>query len=300
MKRIILPLFLLVHGVLYSQYSTYYNINTNCNVSVNADINHNISGTVFEHKTITTIDYGALSLANAQKEKNRLEQQRFNDERQRQIALEISENPTKAYDYGNWITFSSKDKAWNKTKESKENLRKIKEYTGFSEFAISYVFPNSLFNYIGLTEFQNTSVDGVTTYINIHPPIYNINNEYVDFESNFDSIEIGKELDVRDDQNKLIKTFFHKKELNRATVFGLKGYRSTIVWEDKYEYCITDNYIYHSESLGNGYALSVKVRYYGNKSETDFEKLEGRRYYLKPLIEKIISTARAYDLKIAQ
>ena len=31
---------------------------------------------------------------------------------------------------------------------------------------------------------------------------------------------------------------------------------------------------------------------------SDFEKLEGRRYYLKPLIEKIVSTAKINDLKI--
>ena len=42
----------------------------------------------------------------------------------------------------------------------------------------------------------------------------------------------------------------------------------------------------------------IKVRYYGNKSEVDFEKLEGRRYYLKPLIEKIVSTAKINDLEI--
>jgi hypothetical protein len=41
----------------------------------------------------------------------------------------------------------------------------------------------------------------------------------------------------------------------------------------------------------------VKVRTYGDKDKTTFEELEGRRYYLKQLIEKVISTAMVYDMK---
>ena len=70
MKKIILTFLLFGNGIMYSQYSGYYNVNSN--IKVNANVNHNVSGNIYEHKTITTIDYGALQLANSQKEKNNL------------------------------------------------------------------------------------------------------------------------------------------------------------------------------------------------------------------------------------
>jgi hypothetical protein len=265
---------------------------------VNANINHNVSGSVFEYKTINTIDYGALQLANAQKEKNRLEQQKFEDDRQRQMMLEITENPLKAYDYGSWFTNSSSDKNWKKTKESKEYLKNAKEGSGFSEFRIDYVVPTALFTLLNAFQMQNVTSDGVTTDVFIYLPIYNKEKKNIDIEKEFEDIIIGKEFEQPDEQNKLRKIIFHKKELNRTTVYGAKGYRETFAWEDKFENGLTDNYRFEAENLGNGYQVIIKVRYYGNKSETDFEKLEGRRYYLKPLIEKIVSTAKISDLKI--
>ncbi|AWA30984.1 hypothetical protein HYN48_13340 [Flavobacterium magnum] len=299
MKKAILFFLTLGNCILYSQYSGYYNINTNSNIDVNANINHNISGNVYEYKTITTIDYGALQLANAQNEKNRLELQRFQDEREKEIALQIAADPLKAYDYGSWFTISSKDKIWKEDKNSKENLKKIRENTGFKEFNIEYVIPNPLiFTMLSAHKFQNVSPDGVKADIYIYLPVYNKNNVEFDFEKDFENVVVGSEVEQVDDQNKLRKIFFHKKELNRATIYGINGYRSTYIWEDKLEDGITNNYQYTVEKLGNGYQLLVKVRYYGNKSEVDFEKLEGRRYYLKPLVEKIIATAKVSDLEI--
>lgn len=298
MKKLILPFLMFGGCILNAQYSGYYNINSNSNVNLNANVNHNVSGSVFEYKTINTIDYGALQLANAQREKNRLEQQRFADERQKQMMLEISENPLKAYDYGSWFTISSKDKIWNKTRESKEYLKKAKEGSGFSEFRIDYVIPTALFTLLNAFQLQNVSQDGVTSDVFIYLPMYNKDKMNIDIEKEFEDVIIGKEFEQPDEQNKLRKAIFHKKELNRATVYGAKGYRDTFAWEDKFENGITDNYRFVAENLGNGYQVWIKVRYYGNKNETDFEKLEGRRYYLKPLIEKIISTAKMNDLKI--
>ena len=61
-------------STVQGQYSNYYNVlsqsNTNINARIKADVNHNVSGTVVTHNTINTIDYGALALANAQREKN--------------------------------------------------------------------------------------------------------------------------------------------------------------------------------------------------------------------------------------
>lgn len=290
-----------VNGVLYAQYSKYYNINSNSNVNINANVNHNITGSVFEYKTIATIDYGALRLANTQEEKNRLEQEKFQNQQQKEIALQIVSDPTKAYDYGKWFIASSKDKAWKKDKETKEKLKKTQESTGFKEFTIEYVIPNPIiFTTLSAYHFQNVSSDGVTTDIFFYLPIYNKEKKIIDIEKEFDEAVIGEETEQPDEQNKMRKVFFHKKELNRATVYGTKGYRSTFIWEDKFENCITDNYRLYMDNIGNGYQLIIKVRYYGNKSEVDFEKIEGRRYYLKPLVEKIVSTAKVGDLKYAK
>jgi hypothetical protein len=84
--------------------------------------------------------------------------------------------------------------------------------------------------------------------------------------------------------------FVHKKDVNRATVYGVKGFSGTLIWEDEYQYTITDNYM-SLELKDNGIIYFVKVRYYGDKDEVTFEQLEGRKYYLKRLIEKVISTA---------
>ncbi len=294
MKKTIFTLWIVMIFIstIQAQYSKYYNVDVNQNTNVN------VSGTVYEHKTISTIDYGSLQLANAQREKNRLEQQKFADTKQRQVALEVSNEPLKAFEYGNWFTISSKDKAWKQNKATKNNLKKAKESTGFKEFRIDYVVPsNVLFTMLDAFRLQNVSLDGVKTDIFIYLPSYNKDNKEYNVEADFDKIVTEVEFEEPDDQNKVRKIYFHKKELNRATVYGVKGYRSTFAWEDRFEIGLTDNYTFDNENIGNGYRVFVKVRYYGNKSEVDFEKIEGRRYYLKSLVEKIISTAKVSDLK---
>ena len=83
--------------------------------------------------------------------------------------------------------------------------------------------------------------------------------------------------------------FCHKKEVVKRTVYGNKGFRSTIIWEDDYEICITDNY----ESSNNGITSTAKVRYKADKSSgLTFEDLEGRRFYLSKFIDKTIATRR--------
>ena len=74
MRKLFLSFFIFLNGLIYSQYSNYYNVNSNSNVNVNANVNHNVSGVVYQHsiQTINTIDYGALALANAQKEQNQI------------------------------------------------------------------------------------------------------------------------------------------------------------------------------------------------------------------------------------
>lgn len=278
--------FLFLTILTYSQqYSTYY-LNANVNSNVNANINHNVSGVVYENKTITTIDYGSLALANAQKEKNKIEASKINDEKERQIAFEIAENPIKSYDYGYPNTF-------NVEKKDAKNF-------GFKSFSMSYVIPNKLlFTQAGAGRFENVSADGIVTEIIINAPFYNKEKKEIDLEKDWglDSLQVGKETEMLDSNNKKSMIFVHKKDFNRATVYGIKGYKSTLIWEDKFENGITDNYVSYNDSKGNGYMNFVKVRTYADKDNVSFEQLEGRRYYFTRLIEKIISTAVIYNEK---
>ena len=93
-------------NISFSQYSNYYTVDQN----INANINENINVTGF----VSSIDYGALAQANAQREANRIENQRVQiqiqkaqDERNKELALiesnkatEIAFDPVKAYTYG--------------------------------------------------------------------------------------------------------------------------------------------------------------------------------------------------------
>ncbi len=278
-------LILIIPILGYSQeYSNYY-INANVNSNINAKVTHNVSGVVYENKTITTIDYGALELANAQKEKNRIEEIKMNDEKDKIIALEIADNPIKAYDYGFKNTF-------NVEKKDAKNF-------GFKSFSMSYVIPNKvLFVQAGPGRLENVSPEGIVTEISFGPPNYNIKNEVIDLEKRWslDSLEIGKEYEMLEGNLKRLY-FLHKKDFNRSTVFGVKGFKSTLIWEDKYEYGITDNYFSFNDTKGNGYTNLVKVRFYADKDNITFEQLEGRRYYFARLIEKIISTAIVFNEK---
>ncbi len=275
--------FLAIFGVcnVQAQYSTYYNVDVNQNVNANINKNVNVSGSVYEHKTITTIDYGALQLANAQREANRLENIKYADEQQRRISLEVASNPIKAYDYGYQNTVSVKGKD-------------AKPY-GFKSFAISYRIPhNSVFVKAGADRFENVSSNGITTEIIFSAPSYNKKKVDVDVEkiAKMENLIIGQ---INDGQEG--KIFVHKKDISRANVFGIKGFKYTIIWEDDYQYTITDNFQSYDPSKKNGVMYFVKVRTYGNKNEITFEELEGRRYYLRQLIEKIVSTAVVYDMK---
>jgi hypothetical protein len=286
MKILITLNLLFITAIGYSQqYSTYY-LNANVNSNINANINHNVNGVVYERKTITTIDYGALALANAQKEKNKIEISKINDEKLKQIAVEIAENPIKSYDYGYENTFNVE----------KKDAKKF----GFKSFTMSYIIPNEiLFTQAGSGRFENVSEEGIVTEILINAPFYNSEKKEIDLEKlmAMDSLIVGKEVEVLGNNNKKNKIFVHKKDLNRATVYGIKGYKSTLIWEDKFELAITDNYISLNENKGNGYKNFVKVRVYADKDNITFEQLEGRRFYFERLIEKIISTAMIYNEK---
>ena len=77
-------------------------------------------------------------------------------------------------------------------------------------------------------------------------------------------------------------------------VFGINGCKGSLIYEDDFEYVISDNYY----ALFNGILYSAKVRTKGDKQEVTFEQLEGRRFYLRRLMEQIISTAVLGDYKL--
>lgn len=284
MRKILFFILIALITDAHAQYSTYYNVDINQNVNANINKNVNVTGTVYQNKTITTIDYGALQLANAQNERNRLENKKYADEQQRLISLEIASDPVKAYDYGYQTTFTVKGKDARKT--------------GFREYTISYKIPhNSLFVKAGLGTYENVSIDGIKTEIIFYGPRYNIDKKEINVEkiAKMDSVKIAainKKMGL-DGQD----IYVQKKDIHRATVFGTKGFYGTLIWEDNYQYVITDNYQSFNKYEGNGVSYFVKVRYYGDKDKVTFEKLEGRKFYLQRLVEKVISTAFVVDME---
>ena len=158
-------LFLLIPIVSFGQYSDYYgtlNVNAKVdqNINANVNINKNVSGDVNVNKTVRTIDYGALRLANAQREKNRLEQQMYANEEQKRMALEIASNPLKAFDYGT-------DNNWPMDKNNAESM-------GFKKNTIYYhKIPNkSLFVQTNGYNYRNESEEGVITEIEMGTVYY--------------------------------------------------------------------------------------------------------------------------------
>lgn len=161
---------------------------------------------------------------------------------------------------------------------------------------MSYKVPhNSVFVFAGAGRLENVSQEGITTEIIFSGPVYNKENIEIDVENNakMEEMIVGQ----LNDDGEGGKIFVHKKEIDRATVYGVKGFKSSLIWEDDYQYTITDNFQSFDPTQKYGVMYFVKVRTYGSKNEVTFEQLEGRRYYLRQLIEKIISTAMIYDMK---
>lgn len=328
-----------------SQYSSYYNVDVNSNsrVSGNINVNKNVNVSGYTTQTINTIDYGKLSLANAQREKNRLESLMYADEKSRQQAIEIAADPMKAHEYGKLYKhkYSYTDDGWKKTLL----LR------GLKSFYESIIMPHkSLFQNVGQGRWENISSDGITTEIIPSLPIHN----YTEIYKNRDEItrlisERGKQYeyykthskpkkyDYRSDKigygtamSKYLRicdsldnyyharvdlkskiryptikegekflnigddsAYCHKKLLVKRTVYGHPGFRSTIIWEDEFEICITDNYMTHYDNI----EYHVKVRYKADKeSGITFNDLEGRRYYLSKFLDKHAASKRVTNI----
>ncbi|MBC5842647.1 hypothetical protein H8R23_14630 [Flavobacterium sp. F-380] len=282
MKKSLLFVFIIAYSAANAQYSRYYYVDHNVNANIKGNVN--VSGNVNVDQTISTIDYGKLALANAEREKTRLENQKYSDQQEMRISLEIAANPAKAYDYGK--------------KETIEKKGKVAKLKGFKSFKYTVtMLHKSMFVFTGNGRFENVSADGITTAIIFFLPTHNkekVDND-VEKKAKMEDVKVGELNEKMGLDGGSI--FVHKKDTNRATVFGEQGFNSTLIWEDDYQYTISDNYISINKNEGNGVFFSVKVRYYGDKDEVTFEQIEGRRYYLKRLVEKLISTARVWDMK---
>ena len=283
MKNIILTsIALLSFTFSYAQYSDYYitgDIDVSSNINVSGDIDVNVE------KTIKTIDYGALAQANAIRERNKINLIKFESEQLRRQAIEISNNPLKAYDYGTQGQFAFQSKEARDQYEVKRN------------WVTKYITPKLLFERNGnnYNEIVNYSENGITTTITFTGPIKRkvgvileegeINLSLEDIAKNEVKV-VGTLVNYSSDD---YKQFLHEKEVNRIDVYGKSGYSSKLVLEDDYQIQITENYA--SENWLEGYISYVFVTYKGNKREVSFEELEGRRFYLKRLIDKVIASA---------
>ena len=275
---------------LGQEYSNYYGTyDVNANVNVNANINKNVNVTGNVTKTVTTIDYGALANANATRERNRIESLKIANERDRDAMLAIANDPSKAFDYG-------KDNTWSAT-------RKLAEGYGFKKFTWYHKVPHqSLFNSTGGYNYQNISDNYITTEIELYGAyrVGTLKNETTkrNIKERFEGIFTNLEEYAKEKKfpvGKVIEGvgFIHKKDINKTKLFGINGFKSTIVYEDDYEIIIKDNYY----TVQDGILYWSGVRYKGDKDEITFEELEGRRYYFRTLADKIISTQIISDIK---
>ena len=305
MKKLIkfLMIFVFAFPILsYSQYSNYYLVDVKQDIKVEGEITVN--------EKIETIDYGALALAEARKEKNALERKIYKDDSQKQNAIEIANNPLKAYDYGEDILWEV-DAAYIEG----GGLRKIAKSYGFNYFYAKHKRPNSALYalYNGGWSYVNESNEGVTTILTLSIPQHILtttettdmkkkdrqatieywnklwgNTEY--YLKNYFDLTLGiKNAGTKDEY------YLHKVEIKRANVAGSDGFVLTRCKETNYERIIEDFYI---SLTSDGFYKSSSVTYKGDRDAIDFKELESRKAYLGALNRKLISTVSLYNYKL--
>ena len=286
MKKFLL--LLIIPFLSFSQYSTYYGTYS---VNVNSTVNSNVT------KTITTIDYAELAKANALREKNQIENLKFQNEKEKRERLEIASNPHRAVDYG-----TKKTHVVNRSLAYQENLKSLK---------FGYTLPhNSLFKLGQYNWVNNESENDITTRIELIPSyrsLYDYKAQRVDKQV----LTRDEEFFKKNNGEEYIKTrmsyykvgevqsdsarnysgkFIHKTDINRINFCGNDAYVMTIIWEDDYQKGIDDIYIsvVFDEDLTNGanYILESKVEYRAT-NDVSFEDIEGRRYYFRRLVKTL-------------
>ena len=257
----------------FGQYSSYYKVDVNSKIT----------------KTVKTIDYGALRQANVMEARNKIEKIKT----QNATMIAIAEDPLKAVVYGEWGYWGRHSVAKKQAKDD-----------GFKKFKYKWKQPHDyLMQGNGGWEVINISSDNIKTVLEMQIPVY-VYGKKVNLSANsfkLRAVKMGAEEYVKHDNTGVKKWevgriydgrgMLHKVDINKTMVAGNNGFLRTLIFEDDYEYYIQDHYL----STAYDIWFSATVTYKGDKDETTFEDLEGRRYYLKPVSDLIISTADIYD-----
>ena len=282
MRKYLTLLFMMCFAAAKGQsFSTYY-----------GTYSVNVTGDIKTESTIHNIDYAALARANAVEEANRLKRKQYNDARAKQIGVSIANNPINAYTYG-YPRLHMTLRDWAKNRGIKP------------KYGVFFIAPNTaIFDSQKYNVFRNVSSSGVTTEFSIELPyewlymatVPKVKELYSEEELDYFKLreENPREASLPSWMKEGVSYtwgFLHSKELYTANVYGSDGFRGTLKIEDEFNIIIEDTYV---AALNGGLYGSVKiiVQYKADKRMSTFENLEGRRYYLQPLIEKTISTAR--------
>ena len=284
MKNCIQLILLLTSINLVAQTSNFYgNYSNNKNTDAGVIVNNKIDVSRDVNQTIRTIDYEQLSAENTQKEVDRLSSLKYSNELFRQRALEVANDPNKAFEYGSDMFFTKRG-TQAKILGFKKTFHKQRELHG------DFFTKNHQSNY------RNQSEDGIITEIELHGcfKLSGLNKKNPNSKETWERFKNGAEEyakikdwivgEVTKDGSNL---FIHSKDFTSALVFSLEGFRGSVSYEDDYNYVIKDNYT----SDFDGGVCEAGARFKGDKDKVTFEQLEGRRYYFRGLIENIISAA---------
>ena len=299
MNKLLLTFILLITTpfVINAQYSNYYKVDADVNINKKVDV----SGEVNVNKTVKTIDYGALAQANAISERNRLNRMKFENEKAKEAVQAIIANPLAAFDYGQRGTIKIP------TDVKRYGIKDGYNW-GYKKFEWSFTVPhNYLFQVVqaqGLGfSFQNISENKIRTTFDLWGQfdVQGINSNkkkvrnydqradfYNEITSLIDPDKLRSNvLSEKNDVGKVIDgQYVHKVEVSRTSVCGCDGFRSTKVLEDEFEKLIVDRY-----RCSDGKRFFYAIAKYRANNDVSFEEIEGRRFYLMTLIDKVVSTS---------
>ncbi len=297
--KLILTLIIVINlsHISFSQNSNYYKVDINTESKVEID------------KTVKTFDYGSMALAEAQKEKTKLESKIYYDNNQKLQAIEIASDPLKAFDYGI-------DVKWDSRNSNFFGGRQTAKKFGFNFFTVYHKRPNeALFVKLGNDNYSyiNENLNGVTTLINLNcvssvlttDSITQLKNKvkkemiekWKPFFGDTEKYLLNKYNYNLGINNKNSKDEFilYKKELKKSIVWGYDGFVCTLIYESKYEKIIREEFV---AITIDGLKANSTVTYKGNKDDISFEELESRRAYLGGLTKKLISSAGISNYKL--
>ena len=286
MKNMFLNL-VLFSSFTFGQYSDYYRVDVNSNSKVE------YSGNVNVNKTITTIDYGALRLANAQMERNRLESIKYNDDRAKAIAIEIANDPSKAVDYGNQINIKL-NKKWIKNNGLKKGVLKYKDLNNLLfqkedwtsvnygndkiRTEIRYIVPRNIKK--ALSELAKSKDEFSKMWFNFFKQL----NDTKNLESSIKDNYVNKfgTVGKKNSQN----YYVHFVGMSKTRVNGINGFKVKVVMEDDYEKIIDNTFFAYDENANIYYGGDCLIK--GDTNEVTFEELEGKNEYFRKLYVKFL------------